>query len=334
MLHEEHGHPGRCDLSQHVGEGGRLGFVLTAGRLVEEQHLRFGGQRAGQLHPSGLSRGEPVGPHIGQLGDAEPVEQAVRRPVGIGSPGDVGGQAHVLSDGEQTERLQALEGASQPLSRPLERCQARDVRAAEQDATSCRLLEAADHVEQRGLAGAVRADQPGDGPGLRPERHAVERSAPTELDGDLSHLERGHVATPTDVSIPSDASTARSSSSDSGVVEAGPLRTTSSPSAERSRHHDRGHPWPHQQARDDHRGEVPAGDHPAEGEDRAGREGPGQPDQRDRCLRSGRGSRRRCRGRRRWGCGPRATPIVPGRSTVEVLHERQRSRWRSGTRRA
>ena len=94
-----------------------------------------GGERARQLHDACLAGGESVGARGGQARDAEPLEQLVGHPVGLRPPGDVGGQAHVLADGQQPEQLEALERAGQAVAGPLERRQSGHVRAVEEHTT-------------------------------------------------------------------------------------------------------------------------------------------------------------------------------------------------------
>ena len=55
-------------------------------------------------------------------------------------------------------------------------------------------LQPADDVEQRGLAGAVGTDQPGDRPRLHGEADIAEGGDPAEPDGDLRHGQDGAVA--------------------------------------------------------------------------------------------------------------------------------------------
>ncbi len=67
---------------------------------------------------------------------------------------------HVVLDGQPAERLDPLERAAQPVARALDRRRRRDVAPVEDHAALVRRTDARDDVEQRGLAGTVRPDDP------------------------------------------------------------------------------------------------------------------------------------------------------------------------------
>ena len=92
-----------------------------------------------------------------------------------------GADGDVLDHGEPREQPHLLEVAGdahgQHLVRPLGRYSSR---AVEQHASAGRRNEPADDVEQRGLAGAIRADQGMDAPVRDLARHVVERQVAAE----------------------------------------------------------------------------------------------------------------------------------------------------------
>ena len=90
----------------------------------------------------------------------------------------------VLLDGEPAEEFDVLEGASEPGGDALVREHALDRGSAENDAPRLRLHEPGDRIEQRRLAGAVRAEQSDDLAGLDRDRHVVERGDPAEPHGE------------------------------------------------------------------------------------------------------------------------------------------------------
>ena len=67
----------------------------------------------------------------------------------------------------------------------------KEILLLEQDGAFLRLVEPAQAVEERGLAGAVGADEAADRAALDLERNAVERHDPAEADADLCDLEDG-----------------------------------------------------------------------------------------------------------------------------------------------
>ena len=66
---------------------------------------------------------------------------------------------HVLLDVQAAEHAGLLRQVADPEPRPAVHRQAGDVGAVEVDAAGIRLHQADDHVERRGLAGAVRTEQ-------------------------------------------------------------------------------------------------------------------------------------------------------------------------------
>src|SRR3546814_10654862 len=130
-----------------------------------------------------------MGAHSGELGEAEPRDGLVGYLVGSVSAGDVARQPNVLADGEQPEQLEALEGASQALASTLERRQRRDVAPADGDGASAGGLQAADDVEERRLAGAVGADEPGDDAGGCVDLDAVQGGPASEAHADVAHAQ-------------------------------------------------------------------------------------------------------------------------------------------------
>ena len=197
VLHQHHGHALGRHLAQHRAERGRLLLVLPAGRLVEQQHLRVGGQRPGQLDDAGPGRWAAGRPAVGRGRRCRAARAARRRPAsGSAGAARVGGQPDVLATvsspkGSRRWNVRArprrarLNGASLVTSWPSMR-----------DPAAARRLEPADHVEQGRLAGTVRSDQAGDLAGLGREVDTSSRaSRPPKRDADAADLERAHPAT-------------------------------------------------------------------------------------------------------------------------------------------
>src|SRR5688572_20494302 len=128
-------------------------------------------------------------------------------------PGGARRQVDVLAHGQEPEGLEALEGAGEPAPCPPVRREAGHVGAVDPDLALQWGLQAAHDVEERGLAGPVRADQAGDPPRLRGERHLLQGQPTSEAHAHADDLQRGHAGTS---SSPRRASIARTSSSVSG----------------------------------------------------------------------------------------------------------------------
>src|SRR6202043_2872424 len=69
-----------------------------------------------------------------------------------------------------------------------------DALALHQDVAGARLVEPGEAVEQRGLAGAVRADQAEDLALMHVERHAIQRDDAAEHDADVANRKQGKLS--------------------------------------------------------------------------------------------------------------------------------------------
>ena len=109
--------------------------------------------------------------------------------VGQPVPG-VGRGEQVLADGEVVEQLQRLEGAGETGPRAAVRRPAGDVRAVPGHRAGREPVVAGHTVDQRGLAGAVRPEQPDHLTGTDGEVDVVERGETAEPLGQPGHRER------------------------------------------------------------------------------------------------------------------------------------------------
>ena len=111
---------------------------------------------------------------------------------------DVGLRAAVAADQQVVqhrgvlEQLDVLEGAGDAASRRWCGGDAGDVLALENEAAAGRLVDAADEVEDRGLAGAVGADDGEDLALLHVEGDPVDRADAAEVDREVLGLEERH----------------------------------------------------------------------------------------------------------------------------------------------
>jgi hypothetical protein len=108
---------------EHLGEAPGLHVVEPRGGLVEQQHLRPGGQRPPELDQAGLADGEGVGAPAAT--DPRPMRSITssawrRRPHRFppGPCGDLGRRADVVVGGHGAEDLEPLEGAAHAQAGP------------------------------------------------------------------------------------------------------------------------------------------------------------------------------------------------------------------------
>ena len=137
--------------------------VETVDRLVEQQRCRVAEQRGGDAEPLAHPEREPAGAAVGDVGEADEVEDLVDPPtvdvVRIGQPAQV-----VPSAASRMHRLGLEQGADVaereaqvPVALPVDG-----------DPTGGRPVEADHHAHGGGLAGAVGSEEAGDLSGLGP----------------------------------------------------------------------------------------------------------------------------------------------------------------------
>ena len=186
-------------------EVGRLLRVHPRGRLVEEDELRLGRERTGHLEPSLVAVGEVPRPRFPLVSlEAAEREQLAGAfcgfalfPLDTGRPQNaldnpalesgMHPDHHVLPRSHLLEQTDVLEGPSDPPLGDRMRRLAGHVVTCEHDLPAGRLVDAREAVEERGLAGAVRADQADDRPLGDVEIDVVDGDQAPEL---LPHLGR------------------------------------------------------------------------------------------------------------------------------------------------
>src|SRR3954447_2284426 len=165
--------------------------VQPPGRLVQQQELRARSEGARQLdalhRPEWKSSGRPLS-EGGEPQLAEQLRDGHSRP-------DVRSDEHVLSYRHRREELDVLERPSDPFADDAVRRRAKQAGTVEGDRSPVRPIEPGDQVEQRRLAGAVRADQPRDLAALDRKGNVVHRDHPAEAAADMLDGEKGHRAT-------------------------------------------------------------------------------------------------------------------------------------------
>src|SRR6516165_7531706 len=158
----------RGDLADHVLDRLGRGGIEARGRLIEQEDLRFLGERACERKPLLLAAGE-----LARWPALEPGQTDERAELeGTGSAP----RARHAGGGERIADVAG--GAAAQHSRPLEHHGAmrgrRLLPAAPGHTPACGQDQPHDEPQQRGLAGAVRADQHGGRSGHKRKRDALE----------------------------------------------------------------------------------------------------------------------------------------------------------------
>ena len=178
------------------------------------RNVGLGGERPGDLEPLERAERQPGGRAEHQRSEAE-LRRAGRRrsrgsrlfslaaPIRSDRPAEadlalaVGADHHVLEQRHRREQRQVLE---RPGDAQLGDAVGRDRRAGRwprnEHRPVGRLVDAADDVEHRRLAGTVRPDQAADLALVDREGQAVERHDATEADRDLLYVEQTHSPQP------------------------------------------------------------------------------------------------------------------------------------------
>src|SRR4051794_7151948 len=200
-----------AELLHERSELRRLLRVHAGGGLVEQQHLRVGRERARDLEPAlvavrqvdrDLIEHRLTQAHVGELLARLLVRALLLAPL----PGRTQDRAeearvrarvlrdeHVLDRRHRAEQPDVLERAREPALHDPVGPHRGDVLAVEDDPPGGGLVEAREHVEERGLAGAVRPDDRDDRLTRDLERDGVDREQAAEALRHVGRLEQ-HLA--------------------------------------------------------------------------------------------------------------------------------------------
>src|SRR5574341_851985 len=180
VLDEEHGLALVAQPANRVEQVVQQRPVHAGGGLVEQDQQGVPHEHTNELDELLLAVREIAGvlvPEPLELDEAQELERARLRVVEAPARHD----EEVFERGELREHADDLEGPADPLPRDLVRLEPVDPLAVEHDAARVAPLDAGDAVEERGLAGAVRADEAVDSPGLEAEGDPVHRGDTAEV---------------------------------------------------------------------------------------------------------------------------------------------------------
>ena len=170
---------------ERLDPGRGLG-VERGGRLVEQQHARLAGQRAGDRHPRALADGERAGVAIEEL-DGQPRAHQRLGERGLGRRREPVGEVRAHVAGEHHRRL----GDQRDALAQRARVERGDVHALELHPPRDRPVEADQAAQQARLPRARRPDQRGDRPGGNVERDVVEHQPAPALVAQAAYREAG-----------------------------------------------------------------------------------------------------------------------------------------------
>ena len=165
------------DAADQLAQRHLVGAHQAGGGLVEQQHARARRERARDLDQPPVDMRQAVRRRRQRAVIADERQQrfgdgAIRgargAPERIAEPPAPQRDQHIVEHAHLAEQLRGLIGARDAGARDAPGRRAGELRVAEPDAARVGPIEAADHVEHGGLAGAVRPDHAGDASGLRP----------------------------------------------------------------------------------------------------------------------------------------------------------------------
>ena len=207
---DDRGAPFPIHLEDKAGHVLFFFLVHAAHRLIEQQQLRVERQGAAKFDALSQAVGEAAGRLLAQIFEFEKLDQlldpgAVRRLLALRQPPidkgrqDPGAHPHmaaehdVVEHGHAGKQRDVLKRAGDAERGDAGRPGAGHVPAFEPDRAGVGLVEAADDVEQRGLAGAVRSDDRRQAAAAHRERDVLDRAHAAKM---LGHAADGEQRVP------------------------------------------------------------------------------------------------------------------------------------------
>ena len=193
VLDQQHGHAARAA----AGGSGRASALISsatrpAAGSSSRRSLRPHRQRARDLEQPAMPIGERVRRRVLVAGEPDEGDQVARDRRCVVGAAMAGAADHdVLEHRHVAEQLDGLERAHDAL-RARRRPSTGDAAGLPIDENCAGVdgIESGDHVDERGLARAVRADQGMDGAGLDAQAHIAQRLQSAEALADVAQLQR------------------------------------------------------------------------------------------------------------------------------------------------
>ena len=164
MFDHQHGDAGIAHLAHQLDAGLGLDWRQSREHLVQQQQFRLGRECAGDFESALFGRHQIAGEHVGARAKPAELQHLMRLAAGIAHHGGADQRADddVVDHSHGLKTLHDLEGAADPALAAFGRRQRGDVITVEDDRALRGRQHARDQVEQRRLAGAVRADEADD----------------------------------------------------------------------------------------------------------------------------------------------------------------------------
>jgi len=193
VLDQQNGDPEFvADVEDETGDVLRLFLVHPGDDLVEQNDLRIGGERAGEFDPLLLAVGQRPDDLVADVLDLQELDDFLRALAGehllaaraaevkhrfqdTGLQTPVLAHQNVVHDRSVLEQCEVLEGASDAEAHIIVRGDARHVAPVDEYPSGTGRQHPRDQVEERRLAGAVRADDRNDLAVVHRERDIVDR---------------------------------------------------------------------------------------------------------------------------------------------------------------
>ncbi len=196
MLDQQNGEAALAvEILQNRYDAVGLGRPQPRHHLVEQQQLRIGGERARHLQPLAVGQGQRRGGNAALVVEIEAAQHFMRAAARVGNvvPAHQRADDDVVLDAERRKRPHDLEGTPDAAPADAIRRQAFDALASEGDGAAVGREYARDHVEQSGLAGAVRTDHSENAAFRHVEAELVDRDEAAEALADaIDFQERAH----------------------------------------------------------------------------------------------------------------------------------------------